>query len=214
MFSATFDLPNQPSDKQHGAVVEGYQRTIHPPRQEPRRPPLFSPGSRLLSLGRYLVAYQGEQPQPQLLPCINARTGEQLQCQVYELEDFHKKAHLLLAEGEGIHKPLDVCVVDNKVFVVTQTTYGDLHNFLKAHKKLSEAQAAPLFRQIVSLVKGAHQRNIGLRDIKLKKFVFVDPDRYVCCVSLPLCVHYHVCTWIVVHTIFRMVTMLGAYECF
>ena len=66
------------------------------------------------------------------------------------------------------------------MFVIGSRTYGDLHNYLKQHKKLSEVQAAPIFRQILTLVRDAHRKNIALRDLKLKNFVFEDPERYIC----------------------------------
>ena len=86
---------------------------------------------------------------------------------------------MFFSECEGVHRPINVCVLESKVFVIGGRTYGDLHNHLKQHKKLSEVQAAPIFRQILTLVRDAHRRNIALRDLKLKNFVFEDPERSI-----------------------------------
>ncbi len=61
--------------------------------------------------------------------------------------------------------------------VISNLIYGDLHQYLRERKRLTEVQAAPLFQQIVRLVRDAHSRGIALRDIKLKKFVFEDKAR-------------------------------------
>ncbi len=166
MFTVPAQLSSQqqPTDS-HGVVPDTSQR------------PSFPLGAHVLSLGRYLVNLSdggGEQHHP----CVDLSTGRKLTCRSYPLAEFHKKAHLLLAEYEGVCKPLEVCVVQDKAFVISRKTFGDLHNFLKQRKRLPEARAAPIFCQIVCLVRDAHCRNIALRDLKLKKFVFADHQRY------------------------------------
>lgn len=181
MFSVASKLPKPHSTEQHGTIVG-----LQPGASQPS--PFFPPGSHLLSLGQYLVnlsVCDGN-----FHSCMNNFTGDHLSCQVFDLGTFQSKAPLFFSECEGVCRPRDVHVVDKKVFVITKRTYGDLHNYLKRRKKLSEAQAAPLFLQIVSLVKDAHRKNITLRDLKLKKFVFEDSDRYMCVLcSWVVCIH-------------------------
>lgn len=177
MFSVASKLPSQPQFEksgQHGAITLLKKAPASP---QVLSPPNFPHGSQILSLGRYLVNLsicEGSEH-----PCYDALNGERLSCKVYELGDFHSKAHLLLKDCWGVCSPRNVCVLD-KVFVINGKTYGDLHNFLKQKKKLPEAVAAPLFQQIVSLVIDAHRKDITLRDLKLKKFVFEDLERYGC----------------------------------
>ena len=109
--------------------------------------------------------------------CVDSRTGRTLACHVYDLKTFHSKAHLLLADLEGVHPILDVQVAGENAFVISDPTYGDLHQYLRQKRRLSETQAAPLFQQLVRLVCKAHARGIALRDIKLKKIVFEDQER-------------------------------------
>ena len=58
-------------------------------------------------------------------------------------------------------------------------TYIRLHDFLKQHRKLEEGLAARLFRQIVVLVQDAHRKNVVLRDLQLRSFVFEDDDKTI-----------------------------------
>lgn len=109
--------------------------------------------------------------------CVDTRTGKTLACHVYDLKTFHSKAHLFFSGLEGVHPILDAQVMGENVFVISNLTYGDLHQYLRQKKRLSETQAAPLFQQLVRLVYKAHARGIALRDIKLKKIVFEDQQR-------------------------------------
>lgn len=168
MFSVSAQLPNQHDPSSHGTVADTSQRAA------------FPLGAYVLSLGRYLVNL-GDAESDHHYPCLDLKSGGRLTCRVYALAEFHKKARLLLADYDGVCKPLDITVIQDKAFVIIRKTYGDLHNYLKQRKRLSEAQAAPIFHQIVCLVRDAHCRNIALRDLKLKKFVFVEHQRYESC---------------------------------
>ena len=44
---------------------------------------------------------------------------------------------------------------------------------------LQEAESCHLLEQIVNTVSHCHSRSIVLRDLKLRKFVFTDPERFV-----------------------------------
>ena len=72
---------------------------------------------------------------------------------------------------------MDVTKLNDKFYVFSPRPFGDLHNFLKQRRKLTEGIAASIFRQIVVLVRDAHRKNVVLRDLKLKKFVFEDEKK-------------------------------------
>lgn len=131
----------------------------------------------LLYLDQYTVDLSSYPLDPHQFVCINRVTNEKLTARVYDRETFHKKAQLLLFDVEGVAKPRDFKVWDDKMLVVSSHQYGDLHQFLRGKKRLTEAQAAPLFQQIVSLVTSAHSVGLALRDLKLKKFVFDSKER-------------------------------------
>lgn len=54
---------------------------------------------------------------------------------------------------------------------------GDLHSYVRVRKRLREAEAKRLFRQMCEVVKSCHEQGIVLRDLKLRKFVFADAER-------------------------------------
>ena len=145
-------------------------------RQEPNRL-AFKPGTPLISLDHYLIEATDDSTD-NLRPAYNVKTGEALSAKLYEHTTFHVKSHLLLANVQGVCNVLDVKKSNEGVLVFTQQTHGDLHGYLREKKRLSESQAAPLFRQITEMIAHAHYQRIALRDIKLKKFVFTDESRW------------------------------------
>ena len=64
-------------------------------------------------------------------------------------------------------------------YVIFNQFYGDLHSYMKEKKRLDETEAKNLFRQCVEAVDDCHQNGIIVRDIKLKKFVFTNPEKLV-----------------------------------
>lgn len=53
----------------------------------------------------------------------------------------------------------------------------NLHNMTRNEKRLSEEVAAAFFTQVAEAVDHCHKHNIVLRDLKLRKFIFRDPDK-------------------------------------
>lgn len=132
----------------------------------------------LVPVGKYLVPMSSLEGEPTSSRCLDSTTGEELSCRVYDLKLYQSKAALFSTGADGVHRTRDILSTANRVFVFSDASYGDLHQYLREKKRLKEMEAASLFRQIVELVKDAHSRGITLRDIKLKKFVFEDARRY------------------------------------
>ena len=63
------------------------------------------------------------------------------------------------------------------VYAIYEPHYGDLHTYMKEKKRLDEPEARHIFKQCVQAVADCHDNGIIIRDIKLKKFVFVDAER-------------------------------------
>ena len=110
-------------------------------------------------------------------PSLDLRSHQPLNCKVYSLKDFQLLAPLVYSDIEGVHTVLDVVRQEDKAYVFSTRPHGDLHNFLKQRRKMKEGLAANIFMQIVVLVQDAHRKNVVLRDLKLKKFVFEDPEK-------------------------------------
>lgn len=126
-------------------------------------------------IGRYLVPLDALEGETKSTTCLDASTGVEHSCRVYDFNFFQRKAVLFsTGYGKGVHPIEDVLLTDTHAFVFSDINYGDLHQYLREKKRLTEVEAAPLFQQIVELVRDAHSRGIVLRDIKLKKFIFED----------------------------------------
>lgn len=64
-----------------------------------------------------------------------------------------------------------------KVYLLYPASYGDLHSYLRVKRRLKEAEARSLFRQAAQAVHDCHKRGVILTDLKLRRFVFADPQR-------------------------------------
>lgn len=135
----------------------------------------FPAGSQLLSVQDYVVNLSVKEAQYH--PSLDTRSGQNLHCKVYSFKDFQNFAPLFYKDINGIHSTVEVVKLQEQVYVFSRIPFGDLHNFLKQRKRLSEGTAASIFRQIVTLVRDAHEESVILRDLKLKKFVFEDEEK-------------------------------------
>ncbi len=139
--------------------------------------PTFQQSVPLLTVEQYLIEITDSNTAEIGRRAYNISTGKTLSAHFFDHETFRLKAHLLLANVQGVCSVCDIKSTSKSVVVFTQNTYGDLHGYLRKKKRLSEYEAAPLFQQIVTLVVHAHRQRIALRDIKLKKFVFTNESR-------------------------------------
>lgn len=136
------------------------------------------------------------------LKCTDVYTGEQFLCKVIN-EPLHKvqQAYFKLQQepeqcrssinGHQLIRGVQDIVPLNKqrTYVIlaapqplspTDTTVGvfeDLHTYLRDKHRLCEAEARSLFHQICETVLICHRNGIILRDLKLKRFFFVDEAR-------------------------------------
>lgn len=63
------------------------------------------------------------------------------------------------------------------VYTLFERSYGDLHSYVRSRRRLREPEARKLFRTMVHTVRACHREGVILRDLKLRKFVFEDPER-------------------------------------
>jgi len=88
-------------------------------------------------------------------------------------------AYWLVDAHENISSISEIILGETKAYVLFERHYGDLHAYVREKRKLKEEEAVLLIRQIVAAVKHCHDAGIILRDLKLRKFVFKNKERYV-----------------------------------
>lgn len=64
-----------------------------------------------------------------------------------------------------------------KLYLISPASYGDLHTYLRSKRRLKESEARSLFRQAAQAVYDCHRHGVVLTDLKLRRFVFADPQR-------------------------------------
>lgn len=80
---------------------------------------------------------------------------------------------------ESINSISEIILGEAKAYVFFPQHYGDLHSYVRHKKRLKEDEASRLFKQIVSAVQHCHDNGLVLRDLKLRKFVFKNPEQWV-----------------------------------
>ncbi|GIY49724.1 tribbles homolog 2 [Caerostris darwini] len=111
--------------------------------------------------------------------CIHIESQQEYVCKVVKNERYRNvlRGHFRLDSHPRINPIVEVLVGKANTYIVFQRCYGDLHSYVRFKKNLPEREALPLFRQVASAVRACHSAGIVLRDLKLRKFVFKDPQK-------------------------------------
>lgn len=111
--------------------------------------------------------------------CINIKSQEEFVCKVVPNERYRDvlRGHFRLDDHPHINVVEEVLVGTTNTYVVFPRCYGDLHSYVRNKRNLKEKEALCLFRQVASAVTACHSAGIVLRDLKLRKFVFKNPER-------------------------------------
>ncbi|XKL68371.1 hypothetical protein PGB90_003862 [Kerria lacca] len=111
--------------------------------------------------------------------CVNIHTKEDFVCKIVPRENSSNllSAHYLFDSHPHINTLHEVILGDKFLYLLFPPSHGDLHSYVRQRKRLKETEAKKLFRQIVETVRACHEQGIVLRDLKLRKFVFADPQR-------------------------------------
>jgi len=129
--------------------------------------------------GKYLLV---EEMEGQAIHrCLHIETNEEFVCKVMNRDAACQRlltAHYMVDGHPNINTIQEVVVGKDHVYLVLPACAGgDLHSYVRARRRLREAVARHLFRQVVAAVHEAHTHGIVLRDLKLRKFVFTDESR-------------------------------------
>jgi len=90
----------------------------------------------------------------------------------YDDEEMRRSYEMVFPSGSEL-----IIGNDGHYYYFQPKHYGSLHSFVVERKRLTESECLIYFRQILNLVIFCHRRRVILRDLKLRKFVFVDDDR-------------------------------------
>lgn len=114
--------------------------------------------------------------------CLDIVTGEMYfcrECPKTATTATLLEAHRRLRSSEAVTPVLQVINPEDRdrVYLLSPASYGDLHLYMRLKKRLKEAEARSLFRQAAQAVHDCHKRGVILTDLKLRRFVFADPQR-------------------------------------
>ncbi|KAM9860295.1 tribbles homolog 3 [Aulostomus maculatus] len=144
----------------------------------PRSPsPKSSQSQSLFKVGPYILyeRCEGEETHK----AAHALTHQQYTCQVLPLNGYQEKlaAYAHLGHHDNICGLLDMVIGQDSVYIFLPAHHGDLHANVRSRKRLGEEEAGLLFAQMLSAVAHCHSRGVVLRDLKLRRFVFMDRQR-------------------------------------
>jgi tribbles-like protein len=88
-------------------------------------------------------------------------------------------AHYRLDDHQHINSIQEIVVGEEFMYLVFPRSHGDLHSHVRQKKRLREQEARRLFRQMAETVRACHDAGVVLRDLKLRKFVFSNSNRFV-----------------------------------
>lgn len=138
------------------------------------------------------------------LRCVNIYTGEQFLCRIVN-EPMHKvqRAYFQLQQqdeelrrstiyGHPLIRPVHdiIPLSKDRTYILIAPVpqerdstggvtgvYENLHTYIRHEKRLCETEARAIFHQICQTVQVCHRNGIILRDLKLKRFYFIDEAR-------------------------------------
>lgn len=153
------------------------------PDLQPSTPPEFpqktggqSSKQNVYKIGRYLLLNQLE---GEIYKSVNCQTKEECICKVFPITKYREalSAYWQVDTHENISSISEIILGETKAYVFFERHYGDLHSYVRQRKRLKEEEASRLFEQIIAAVHHCHDNGIVLRDLKLRKFVFKNPER-------------------------------------
>ena len=199
--------PIEKSDESEAAAIVGIVDPIPPTPLSPptflasKQVAAVSPAEILLLNERYLLlecieSAVSPQSQP-LRRCVDTVTEETYFCRQcstspatatlleahHRLKDspvvtpVYQVMHAPAAASASVEEEEDAAAQMPKLYLLSPASYGDLHSYLRSKRRLKETEARTLFRQAAQAVFDCHRHGVVLTDLKLRRFVFADPQR-------------------------------------
>ncbi|KAK5622720.1 hypothetical protein CRENBAI_025703 [Crenichthys baileyi] len=139
--------------------------------------PKSSPSQPPSRVGPYLLFESCEREET--YRAVHTSTQNQYTCQILPLQGFQERlaAYDRIGKHDNICGLQDVVVGQDNLYVFLPDHHGDMHAYVRSRKRLDEEEAGRLFAQMLNAVTYCHHRGVILRDLKLRRFVFMDKYR-------------------------------------
>lgn len=144
----------------------------------PQNPAALRTDSKSLScIGPYFLIAPCEDDET--YRAVHRHTQLSYTCKVLPLRGYQERLapYVCLGRHDKIISIIDVLIGHKKVYAFFQQSYGDMHAYVRSRKRLEDEEARCLFGQMVAALDHCHRHGVVLRDLKLRKFVFVDSQR-------------------------------------
>ena len=130
-------------------------------------------------VGKYLIFAKGLW-NSSLHCAIDTETKREYACRLLSTDKYREyiAPYFQIEQHDNINKIVEVLLGENNAYVIFEPSYGDLHSYVRSKRRLKEAESCRLFKQIVETVNHCHQNGVILRDLKLRKFVFQNKERW------------------------------------
>lgn len=174
VFKSTFGSP--------GIHVASSSSTLTPDLQQSTSKSLIN-AEHVSRVGNYLLTSEATTTSHSVsfttYEAVNVLTQETFTCKVLPVERYNDYVtpYYRVGSHEHIAELHEVIVGAKYVYSFFARHHGDLHSYVRSARRLKDTEAANLFAQIASVVAHCHESGVILRDLKLRKFVFKDPER-------------------------------------
>ncbi|CAM9423283.1 tribbles homolog 2-like [Lampetra fluviatilis] len=110
---------------------------------------------------------------------VHEATGKEFICKVVEAARWPTllEAYRRVCPHELVSSPVELLVGSRRAYALHAHAHSDAHALVRERGRLPEPEAARLFRHMAEAVACCHEQGLVLRDLKLRRFVFRDPER-------------------------------------
>ncbi|KAM5245569.1 tribbles homolog 3 [Ctenodactylus gundi] len=146
---------------------------LSPPPAPDRAPALAVPSQ----LGPYVLLEPEEGGRA--YRALHCPTGTAYTCKVYPACDARAvlEPYARLPPSKHVARPASILLGAQLLYAFFSRTHGDMHSLVRSRRRVPEPEAAALFRQMAAALAHCHRHGLVLRDLKLRRFVFVNSER-------------------------------------
>jgi len=173
-------IPQRNKHVELDSPPEGKGGSLTPDLQPNTPPSLVDNAPQISAIGQYVLLEKLESSgNVQIQRSVHRNTQEEYICKVIPIDKYRETlaAYWRINSHPNINNIEEILLGETKAYVFFKRSYGDLHSYVRTKRKLREPEASRLFRQIMEAVASCHENGIILRDLKLRRFVFKDPER-------------------------------------